>query len=103
MNVADKLISKPVFVYSGVEMNHVKLIPNYLQVLIEIKKRGGKARTTELAKSLKMSSAVLYDNLMKLMALGFVERTQGGYAITPRGEEFLKSAKSELQKIVEVI
>jgi len=84
-------------------MNSVKLVPNYLQLLIEIKRRGGKARTTELTKSLRMSPAVLYENLMKLMALGFVERTREGYVITSKGEEFLKSAKNELQKIIEVI
>jgi Predicted transcriptional regulator len=84
-------------------MIRIKLVPNYLRILVEIKKRGGRIRPYELAKSVGISTSVLYENLMKLMALGFIEKTEEGYAITPKGEEFLKIAKNELQKVVEVI
>jgi predicted transcriptional regulator len=84
-------------------MSQIKLIPNHIRLLIEIKKMGGKARPYTLTKTMNISASVLYENLLKLMALGFLEKTQEGYAITPKGEEFLKQLKNEFQRIAEVI
>jgi predicted transcriptional regulator len=84
-------------------MSQIKLIPNHIKLLIEIKKMGGKARPYTLTKTMNISASVLYENLLKLMALGFLEKTQEGYAITPKGEEFLKQLKNEFQRIAEVI
>jgi Mn-dependent DtxR family transcriptional regulator len=84
-------------------MNQTKLLPNYIRLLIEIKRMGGKARPYTLSKTMNISASVLYENLLKLMALGFLEKTQEGYALTPKGEEFLKQLKNEFQRIAEVI
>jgi len=84
-------------------MSQIKLLPNYIRLLIEIKRMGGKARPYTLAKKLNISASVLYESLLKLMALGFLEKTPEGYAITPKGEEFLKQLKNEFQRIAEVI
>jgi Mn-dependent DtxR family transcriptional regulator len=84
-------------------MNQTKLLPNYIRLLIEIKRMGGKARPYTLAKTMNISASVLYENLLKLMALGLIEKTPEGYTITSKGEEFLKQLKNEFQRIAEVI
>ena len=80
----------------------MKLLHNVVLVLIELAKRGGKARAREIEKAVG-SGGNTYYVLQKLMLEGMVVKENGFYILTDKGWKALETIRNELLRIVNEI